>query len=61
MEKELKEELESVLEELEEGAEFSVTKGIAGFDISDELNAFIYKLLKGYLQYKDKGEDKNNG
>lgn len=49
---EILEEIEVIVAELENGAQFAVTKGGCGFDISEEANDFIIRLLQDYL---DKG------
>ena len=46
---ELKREIQDLLEELGKGAEISVTMGMAGHDISPELQDVIENAVRAYL------------
>jgi CRISPR/Cas system-associated protein Cas7 (RAMP superfamily) len=44
------EEIEEIIEVVNDGARFAITKGMAGMDVSKETSKLIVDLLEQYLQ-----------
>ena len=52
---ELREELTDILNDLQNGFELCAAKGMAGYDLSGDANAYIRNLLKEALEGKHHG------